>query len=137
MDISIFLESIIEEVPNYQLTKEDLNIIRINGLAKYILKKINSSEYKASSITPDYLTKVTDKINLCLNHEVPIHFSVPFGAVKVPTLPTAPGIDWGEVFAISIIREYLAPIAKAYKYGVIVDFISVAVFEEKMNYFKP
>lgn len=58
---------------------------------------------------------------------------MPFGATKNPYLPTAPGIDWGEVFNIAYIREYLSPLAQAYKYGVILEYISVAVFEEKTN----
>ena len=135
MDLDVFLKKLVEQKPIFKPSFEEEKAIKLEGIVKFIVKKLNSSSYKASAITPDYLVKVKDKINLCVNHEVPIHFTVPFGAVKVPTLPTAPGIDWGEVFAIIFLRDYLAPIAKMYKHGVILDYISVAVFEEKMNYF--
>ncbi len=135
MNINTFLTELVQSKLEFTPTPEDKKTIQFEGVEKFIFNKLNSSTYKASSITPDYLVKIKDKIHLCINHEIPIHVSIPFGSVKVSTLPTAPGIDWAEVFNISLIREYLAPIAKMYKYGIVLDYISVAIFEEEMNYF--
>lgn len=49
-------------------------------------------------------------------------------------MPTAPGIDWAEVVSIALLRDYLKPVAAGYKYGVVLDFFSVAVFENKVNF---
>lgn len=135
MNINTFLKELVQSKPEFTPTPEDKKTIEFEGIEKFIYNKLNSSIYKASSITPDYLVKIKDKIHLCINHEVPIHVSIPFGSVKVSTLPTAPGIDWAEVFNLTLVREYLTPIAKMYKYGVKLDYISVAIFEEEMNYF--
>ncbi len=135
MDIHTFLSNLVIQIPDYVPTTKDKKQIEFEGVGKFILSKLNSSEFKATSITPDYLSKVIDKINLCVNHEVPIHLTVPFGAVKTSSLPTAPGIDWGEVFNIALLREYLSPIAKMYKQGVVLTYVSVSVFEQKMNYY--
>lgn len=133
MDIQQFLTNLIQDKSEYVMTREDETSLRIEGLVKFIYKKINLSKYKASSTSKDYEQKIIDKIELSINHRLPIHFSLPFGAAKSPYQPTAPEIDWAEVMNIAYIREYLKPIAKVYEYGVIIEYISVGVFEEKMN----
>jgi len=133
MDIPNYTKQLIENKSDYVLTPEDIKTIQHEGIKKYIFQKLNSSKYKASAITPDYVQKVQDKIDLCVNHNSPIYITLPFGATKNPYLPTAPGIDWAEMFNLAYIREYLKPIAKAYTNGVILEYISVAVFEEKVN----
>jgi len=133
MNIQNFTTSYIENSSAYELTSEEQKIIQHEGLNRFIFNKLNSSKYRSTSIDKDYKQKIIDKINLCLNHEIPIYITLPFGATKNPYLPTAPNIDLAEVFNIAFIREYLKPIAKAYKHGVILEYISVAVFEEQVN----
>ena len=133
MSIQTFITNNIENGSAYELSSEDQKTIQYEGLNKFIFNKLNSSKYRATSIDEGYRQKVIDKITLCLNQEIPIHITLPFGATKNPYLPTAPNIDWAEVFNIAFIRDYLKPIAKAYKHGVILEYISVAVFEEKVN----
>jgi len=133
MDVNTFVKSYIENKADYVLTEEDKKTTEFEGLSTFIYKKLNSSKYRASATAEDYVQKIKDKIDLCLNHEIPIHISLPFGATKNPHLPTAPAIDWAEVFNLGYMREYLKPIAAAYKHGVILEYVSVAVFEEKTN----
>lgn len=133
MTIQQFLTKLIQDKNDYVMSKEDETLLRIEGLKNLIYKKLNLSKYKASATSKDYEQKVLDKIELCINHNLPIHFTLPFGAAKSPYQPTAPGVDWAEVMNIAYIREYLKPIAKVYKYGVKLEYISVGVFEEKMN----
>lgn len=133
MNITTYLTQLIEENSEYSLTREDQNLLRIEGIKQFIFRKLNLAKYKASATTKDYEQKILDKIELCINHKKPIHISLPFGAAKSPYQPTAPGVDWAEVLNIAYIRDYLKPIAKAYKYGVILEYISVGVFEEQMN----
>ena len=133
MKLNDFVTNYIKNKKDYRISPDEEKTIKFEGVGKYIFNKLNSTKYRAQSTSKDYLEKISDKILLSINHRIPIHLSLPFGATKNPYLPTAPGIDWGEVFNIAYIREYLAPIAKAYKYGVILEYISVAVFEEKVN----
>ena len=133
MHVKKFIESYIKNNTNYKLSSDELKTIKFEGVEKFVYNKLNSTKYRAQSTSQDYLTKVMDKIMLCVNHRLPIHITLPFGATKNPYLPTAPGVDWGEVFNIAYIREYLSPIAAAYKYGAVLEYISVGVFEEKVN----
>lgn len=134
MDVKIFLDHLVKNRSEYELTAEDEKLIRHEGIREFIFRKLASSKYRAQDLGEDFAKKIKDKIDLCVNHEIPIHTTLPFGATKNPYLPTAPGVDWAEVFNLAYIREYLAPIARAYERGVILEYISVAVFEEKVNH---
>ena len=133
MKIQDFLHTYIHNSAEYILTKEDKNHILHSGIESYIYRKLTSSTYRASAIGEDYDKKVHEKIAYCVSMGIPIHVSLPFGAAKNPYLPSAPGIDWAEVFTMGYIRNYLKPIAAAYQHGVIIEYISGAVFEEKVN----
>lgn len=133
MKANDFLLQLIQDKSEYQLTKSDETLLRTQGVVQFIFRKLELAKYKASATTKDYQQKVLDKIELCVNHRMPIHITLPFGAAKSPYQPTAPGIDWAEVMNIVYVRDYLKPIAKAYKFGVVLEYISVGVFEEMMN----
>lgn len=133
MTTTDFLTQLIKNRHEYILTESDRKTIQREGIKKFIFNVLNSSKYRAQATSEDYLKKVVDKIDLCVNCQVPIHLTLPFGATKNPYLPTAPGIDWAEVFNVAFLRGYLAPIAKAYKYGIVLEYISVGVFEERVN----
>ena len=133
MQLENFVKDYIKGIGDYKLSSDEEKTIKFEGVGKFIFNKLNSTKFRAQTTSEDYLTKIADKITLCINHRIPIHVTLPFGATKNPYLPTAPGVDWGEVFDIAYLREYLAPIAKAYKYGVVLEYISVAIFEEHIN----
>lgn len=128
-----FLDNYIKNKEEHKLTSDEEKVLKFEGVEKFIFNKLNSTKYRAGSTTKDYLAKIKDKVHLSISHNLPIHLSLPFGATKNPYLHTAPGIDWAEALNIPYLRGYLAPIAKAYKYGVTLEYISVAVFEEHVN----
>ena len=133
MTINNFITDLITDKSPHTPTTEDKNIIQYEGIEKYIYKKLNSSKYRATKTTEDYDKLVREKISYCVKNRLPIHVDLSTGATKNPRAVTAPGIDWAEVFNVAFIREYLKPIAAAYKYGVLLDYFSVAIFEEKVN----
>src|SRR3989339_383567 len=133
MTTSQFLSQLVKDTNKYSLTESDNKTIQREGIKKFIFYRLNSTKYRAQATSEDYLQKVIDKISLSVDCREPLHITLPFGATKNPYLPTAPGIDWAEVFNIAYIREYLAPIAAAYEHGVLLDYISVAAFEERAN----
>ncbi|KKU56834.1 hypothetical protein A3H89_05390 [Candidatus Amesbacteria bacterium RIFCSPLOWO2_02_FULL_48_11] len=133
MTTSQFLSQLVKDTNKYSLTESDNKTIQREGIKKFIFYRLNSTKYRAQATSEDYLQKVIDKISLSVDCREPLHITLPFGATKNPYLPTAPGIDWAEVFNIAYIREYLAPIAAAYEHGVLLDYISVAAFEERVN----
>lgn len=133
MDANAFLKSYIEDQSAYNLSKDDEKTIKYQGIQAFILNKLNSSKYRSQKTSSDYEEKVRAKIKLCVTHEKPIHILLPFGAYKNPNIATSPHISFAEVFNIAYLRDYLKPIAKAYKPGVILEYWSVAVFQRKVN----
>ena len=101
--------------------------------SKFILNKLNSSQYKASSIPKSLFEKISKSIDLTIKHQNPIHNSIPFGGFKKHQLPSYPYPDWSEIFTILQIYNYVLPIAEAYSKGVIIDFWSDELFISKMN----
>ena len=134
MNTNNYLYELISDKSDYVLTEEDKKTIQFEGIQKYIYNKLNSNKFKATKTSEDYDKNVKEKIDYCVNQDIPIHIDLSTGATKNPNAPTAPGIDWAEVFNIAFIREYLKPIAVAYKNGVVLEYFSVSVFEEKVNH---
>lgn len=134
MTVDNFLTNLITNKQPYALTAEDKKTIQFEGIEKYIYKKLNNSKYKCTKTTDDYDKIVLEKIHYCVQNNLPIHLDLSTGATKNPNAVTAPGIDWAEVFNVALLRDYLKPIAAAYKNGVALDYFSVAMFEEKVNH---
>lgn len=133
MNPSEYIKSKIIDPSDYLLSSEDEKIIKHEGIETFIYRKLNSSKYRTEKTSPDYDEKVKDKIKLSTLHNKPIHILLPFGAYKNPNIPNSPLINWAEVFNISYLRNYLSPISKAYKPGVILEYFSGAVFQRVVN----
>lgn len=101
--------------------------------SKHIYNKLNLTKYKVTKTDAEYDRQVKEKIQVCVDHEIPIHILLPFGGIKNIYIKTYPHIDYGEVFNIAFIRDYLKPIAKGYKHGVILEYHSVEIIEEALN----
>ncbi len=126
--VDSYLKKLITTVPEYELTPADQKQIVREGVEAYIFNKLNSSKFRSSKMTPEVVANVHQKIDYCISHKQPIHLSLPFGSYKRAGFPTAPGIDWAEVFNMVWLREYLAPIAAAYEHGVLLTYFSVGMF---------
>ena len=97
--------------------------ILVNGeLHNYILSNILSSKYRKTKVDKDTIESIDQKVLKAINTKSPIEFAIPFGAYKGWKLPTHPETDWGEVFNISHIINYLLPISNAYQYGITVYY---------------
>lgn len=133
MDVQKYLEDLVTKVPNFELSSSDEKTIKFEGIEKYIFNKLNSSQFKASSIPEELTVKIKDKISKSVHANEPIHITIPFGGYKKWQLPTYPNPDWAEVFYLVLLREYLTPIAVAYKHGVLLEFFSDEIFVSRMN----
>jgi len=133
MNVEKYLKNLITAVPEYELSPIDKKVITFEGIEKFIFNKLNSSRYKVAAYPGDLQQKMQEKIHYCVGNKLPIHMSLPFGGYKKWQLPSAPLPDWAEVFNFVLLRDFLAPIAKAYKYGVILEYFSDEVFVARMN----
>lgn len=128
-----YLTELITNKRVYKPSVDDLKKIQIQGIGQFIYDKLNTNKFKASKSPKELEEKIKFKINYCLEQRIPIHITVPFGGYKKWQLPTYPLPDWSEVFAISLLIDYLTPIATMYKYGVILEFFSDEIFVSRMN----
>lgn len=133
MTIHTFIDNLVQDSTEYVLTDSDKKTIKYEGVETFIYNKLNSGKFKATKTDDQYDKIVKEKIHFCVNEGRPLHINLATGATKNPNVKTAPGIDWAEVFNISLVRDYLKPIAAAYAPGVNLDYYSVAIFEEKVN----
>ncbi len=133
MDSSSFLKQLIETVPDYEVSPDEKKRIQFEGIEKFLYAKLTSSKFKAAALPQEFQQKVKEKISYCVNNSLPIHITIPFGGYKKWQLPTAPLPDWAEVFNFVLVRDYLAPIAKIYKHGVVLEYFSDEIFIAPMN----
>lgn len=129
-----FLKTYIESIPLYEINDSDKKCIAFEGIKKYIFQRLTSTKYRGSTMPDDLKQFVKQRIDYCVDNNLPIHIVFPFGAYKKWNLPTYPHIDWAEVFNIKYMVEYLSSIASAYKYGVILDYYSVELFVERNSH---
>lgn len=133
MDINKYLKDLVTTISEYKLSDEEKKTITFEGIQKYIFNKLNSSKYKASSMSEALEQKVKDKIQKSVKQKKPIHITVPFGGYKKWQLPTYPYPDWSEVFYLALLRDYLSPIVAGYDNGVLLEFFSDEIFVSRMN----
>jgi len=115
--INIFLNDMLS-VPQIQYE----NVIPEDKLCNYILSCVLSSKYRKTKVDQYTISSLKEKIANAVNSNEPLEFAIPFGAYKGWKLPTHPETDWAEVFNIRHIINYLSPICKVYKWGVIVYY---------------
>lgn len=115
-DLICGLVSEISTVTTMSRTGKDLDLP--DRLGKLALR----GPYRRSACSPVSLNDVHRKITEAILGGQPIRFSVPFGGYKLWRLESSPWPDWGEVFAVLYLLEYITPIAVAYEPGVEVIF---------------
>lgn len=134
MSAQEFITNYIKDFLPYELTTEDKKIIEFEGISEYIYRKFTSSKFRASKVDDVYNKVLKTNIAYCVENEIPIIVNYGFGGTKNPHTPYAPHIDWAEVFNVFFLREYLKPIAAAYNPGVVLEYFSVALFQEFVNF---
>ncbi|MCA9389971.1 L-tyrosine/L-tryptophan isonitrile synthase family protein [candidate division WWE3 bacterium] len=128
-----YLKKFIFDKEPYMLTDHDRKTIEFEGMESFIFRKLTTAKYKASALPAGLEDKVTKIIRRCVAEEKPIHLTVPFGGYKKWQFASYPYPDWAEVFNISHLRNFLKPIAAAYKHGVILQYFSDEIFISRMN----
>lgn len=128
-----FLKNILENCGQYQLTSQDKDLIKKEGIESYIFKKLTSKKFRKWSIDQGNKDKIKSAINQHVSKNKPILFTFPFGGYKLWRLSTSPETDWAEFFNISYYLTYLAPIAAAYKPGIKLIITSDEVIIKRMN----
>lgn len=119
------MEKSVDFIIEYSLSVPQLQYESVTSereLYDYILSCVLSSKYRKTKIDQFTCSSIKEKIKVAVGAKRPLEFTIPFGAYKGWKLPTHPETDWAEVFNIRHIINYLLPIAKVYKWGIVVYY---------------
>lgn len=97
-----------------QLKEEELH--------EKIYQIIVDSEFRRTAVDKDTEADTRQKIKYHVKRDIPISFSLPFGAYKNWRLWSYPEPEWAEVFNINYMIRYIYPLAKLYRPGVIFNY---------------
>ena len=117
----------------YELTEEDQKALQIEGIEKYIFRKLKSKKFRKTKMDDDSIERVKEAIAINVSRSEPIKFTFPFGGYKIWRVPSFPEVDWAEFMTIAHVLEYIAPILQAYKPGVDIAFSSDDVIIELLD----
>lgn len=86
-----------------------------------LVNLIGARRWRRSGIDAPTRKDIWNKTAAAIAEGAPLAFAVPFGGYKGPHQPSAPHIDWAEVFWIAHLRAYADTLATAYAPGVVVS----------------
>ncbi len=116
---------------------EDLKAISSSScdgnLADYITKCALSKKFRKYSVSPEYISHIHAAVELNIQKNEPIKFTLVFGGYKLWRLDESPEADWAELFSIIYYVCWIKPIAAVYEPGVWFDFYSDDIIVSQMN----
>lgn len=92
------------------------------GDAESVLRRVTSSRWRRSSLSPLSATDTRRKIEDAFEARQPLTFSIPFGGYKSWRIESSPLPNWAEIFFVDHLRSYLREVSSVYPYGVRAEF---------------
>lgn len=105
-----------------QVGEQDHQYVQHHGLGEYMFHKITSSEFRRSKVDDELANDIRTKIQSHLDDGSPISFAIPFGAYKHWRTWSYPEPEWAEVFNVSYMLRYAAPLAAMYAPGIALHY---------------
>ncbi len=134
-DANIYLKDVLANFNDYSVSGDDKKAIE-RDLSVFIAQKLLRKKFRKQKLFDSTIADVTNKIKLSVQAINPVHIVIFFGGYKHFWNPSAPEVDWAEVFNLNFLSEWAAPIAASYKPGVIIEFVSEDWILERMNNYK-
>lgn len=83
---------------------------------------VTNKRFRRTAVDDESKLDVVRKVAAAVDGNGPIEFSVPFGGYKSWHEPSAPLPNWGELFALSYLRDFGVAIAAEWQPGVRISF---------------
>ena len=109
------------------------NELQGNDFKQKILNRLFSRKWSRKAQFEDAKKYTEEKVDNILNNHLDFIFCFCFGGYKHFWTPTYPEPDWGEIFTIKYLMEYVLPIAQEYDKKTIIEFESEEVALTYMN----
>lgn len=123
-----FIQSKLEELKNFQSVHADPE-----ALVREIVTRILSKKFRKYSVDEAFHEHVQKVVESAVANTEPINMVWVFGGYKLWRIPTAPNVDWGELFSVIYFAKYAKSIGEVYKPGVVFDFYSDDVIVSRMD----
>ncbi|HCM67662.1 MAG: hypothetical protein A2898_00530 [Candidatus Kerfeldbacteria bacterium RIFCSPLOWO2_01_FULL_48_11] len=127
-----YLRELLATCGAYALSEHDRELL-IHDTEGSIYTQLVRKSFRKWSIDDETREHVKKAIHAHLASGTPLHFTFPFGAYKRWNLPSAPWVDWAEVFSLAYYAAYMAPIAAAYAPGCEFSFVGDDVIVPRLN----
>lgn len=133
MEVKDYLFNRIKTCSHYTLSDEDKKFLETKGIEEFIFRKLTSKKFRKWSQTDTAREALRAVIKYCVSQKKRIRLDFSFGGFKLWRLPTAPEVDWSELFSIAYVCEYVAPILAVYEPGIFIDFSSADIAVTAVN----
>lgn len=128
MEPQEFILSKLEELKNFQGVHVDPE-----ALVGEVVTRILSKKFRKYSVDDAFREHVQKVVEGAVAKDEPINMVWVFGGYKLWRVPTAPNVDWGELFSVIYFAKYAKTIGEVYKPGVVFDFYSDDVIVSQMD----
>lgn len=118
-----YLESLLK-FSAYENSKEDLALIKLEGLDNWITGKLLRKRFRKSKVVENTKEDIKKKVELSIKEKKPLYLIICFGGYKHFWNLSHPEVDWAELLNLNFLSEYVSPILANYKPGVILDYES-------------
>jgi len=127
--VNSFLTNLLTHFRPYLLTDDDKKKNKLS----FIVGKLTRKKFRRRKLVDKTKQAITEKVQLSIQSNEPIHLVVPFGGYKHFWNPSHPEPDWAEIFNFKYLTEFVSPILSVYKPGVIIEYISEDLILTRMN----
>jgi hypothetical protein len=93
----------------------------VSAPAREVLAAVAARPWRRTALDDASQRDALMKIERAQAQGSPLEFSLPFGGYKGPRTPSAPHLDWAEVFWLDYLRRYAAGIAALHPPGVVIS----------------
>lgn len=134
-DANNYLNNVLTDFKSYVISDEEKKIID-RGLKSFITQKLFLKKFRKQKLIQSTIDDITNRVDLSIKRNEPIHFIIFFGGYKHFWNSSAPEPDWAEVFTFKFLSEWVAPVIASYKPGVLIEIVSEDWILERMNNYK-
>lgn len=102
-------------------------------LEEAILGRVLSKKFRKLKIDQDTIDFIKESIHLAVSENKPLSIGCVHGGTKLWKSEEYPEVDWAELFNIIYYTKWMRFIAEVYKPGVLLEYFSMDVVQERLN----
>ncbi|MFA6392116.1 MAG: hypothetical protein WCW66_05225 [Patescibacteria group bacterium] len=122
MDPNEYLKGKLETCAQTELRPVDREFFKLYGVQDFIYRMLMLKKFRKWKTSDEYAGEIKKSITYAVAKNEPFELSWFFGGYKLWRFPSAPLVDWAELFTISYLVEYASMIAKVYEPGIKIVF---------------